>query len=334
MTTTVNMTQAREHLDFLLRVDVPSLFTGSYGVGKTSLVKQVCAAQGRGLVVESFATMESVDIRGLPQAGENGNVRWLRPTFVQQLWEAGPEPVLCIDEATALHPSMQVCLMQIVLDRRAGDHQLPPGTRIVLLGNRIKDRSAAQRMGRALGNRLSHYEVTVDFASWLKWAASVQLDANVVAFLSWRGEKMLNDPKPDSDEAAQQTPRSWEQAAKVASAPDGIRQGLIASQVGQGAAAEFEGFLALRRQLPPLPSILAAPDAAAVPSAPSLQYLVSIALSRAAKAGTLQAVLTYTGRVGAEFQMLAACDAVRRDATLAETGAYVHWAAANSDRLI
>jgi hypothetical protein len=338
----MNMTQTAEALAVLLVADVPAMLWGPPGIGKTDLVEQVARDQGRSCITETLATMEPVDLRGLPwRDAETDSVAWSKPDFLVRLEQAGPEPVLFVDEANANNAGLQVCLMQLVLNRRVGPHRLPEGTRIVLAGNRVTDRAAAQRMPTALANRLSHLDVEPDVKSWLGWAARVQLHPVVVAFISWRGQGTSNRPgllhqfdpaKPD--QRAFPSPRSWAQVAKLVDAPDSCRAALIASQVGDGPAAELEGFIRLRRELPPLPSILANPTGAPVPSQPSLQYLVTVALSRAANAANFTAVLTYVARLGREFEIVAATDAVRRDPTLAETAAFVHWAAANADVMI
>jgi len=338
----MDMTKAIAALAFAVQANVPTMLWGAPGIGKTAIVEQVAKAQGRGIVIETLSTLEPVDLRGLPwRDAKTDSVVWSKPDFLVRLEAAGPGAILFIDEANANSQALQVPLMQLVLARRVGPHLLPKDTRIVLAGNRQTDRAAAQRMPTALANRLLHIDVEVDLKAWLAWAASVQLHPLVVAFMSWRGQGTSNRPgllhqfdpsKPDV--RAFPSPRSWEKVADVVDAPDAIRPALVSGLVGEGAAAEMEGFLQLRRQLPPLPTLLADPQNAPVPSQPSLQYMVTVALSRAAKAATFAAVLTYTKRLGREFEIVAATDAVRRDPALAETAAFVHWAASNADVLI
>jgi ATPase family associated with various cellular activities (AAA) len=333
--------QAAASLRFALAKDRPAMLWGSPGIGKTAIVRAAAADASLPLFEMTLATLESVDLRGLPVLDGQGGVVWAKPDFLMALEAFGGPCVLFVDEANAVGPSLQVPMMQLVLERRVGPHKLPAGCRVVLAGNRQSDRASAQRMGTALANRLTHIDVEADLKAWLSWAGRVQLNPAIVAFLMLRGEGKPQRPgllhmfDPDKPEVrAFPSPRSWEAAADYVDAPDAIRHGLIAGTVGEAAAAEFEGFLQVYRTMPPLPSIIANPDAAPVPAEPSLRYAVSMALSTAANAANFGNVLKYMARVGREFEICTATDAVRRKPDLASTAPYIHWAARNADVMI
>lgn len=326
-----------ESLSYAIEHDLPVMLWGDTGIGKTEIVKQVAAALGRPCLVETLATMESVDLRGLPMNGADGVV-WNRPDFLVRLDKLGKGAVLFVDEANANPPSVQVPIMQLVLNRHIGPHELPEGTRIVMAGNRMTDRAAAQRMNKALEDRLFHLDLEASLKPWLAWAAKANLHPAILAFLMLRGEGNVDRPglfiwrdAKSQDQRSRPGPRAWASVASVVDAPDSIRFGLVAGRVGEAAAAEFEGFLSVFRNLPPIPQIIAKPDTAPVPSEPSLQYAVSVALGHAANAANLAAVSQYMARVGREFQIVTMTDAVRRKPALAETPAYIRWAAANAD---
>jgi hypothetical protein len=101
--------------------------------------------------------------------------------------------------------------------------------------------------------------------------------------------------------------------------------------VGDAAAAEFEGFVRVYRSLPPILSIINNPTGAPVPSDPSTQYAVAVALSRASNPANFQNVLSYMRRVGREFEIVTVTDAIRRNPELCNTQAFIHWAASNAD---
>jgi hypothetical protein len=333
----MNLQQAADHLRFALKANVPVFLWGAPGIGKTDTGESVAADLGLPCLTETLSTMESVDLRGLPR-DRNGVVEWSVPDFIARLRALGEDSVLFVDEANANAQSVQVPLMQLALKRRIGPHELPRGCRVIMAGNRQSDRAAAQRMPTALANRLLHLDVEPDLKAWLKWAAANAIHPMVCAFLMLRGEGTVNKPgllfqfdpaKPDV--RAFPSPRSWAAVSKIADAPDSLRFGLVAGLVGEGAAGEFNGFVDIYRTLPPLPQIIGAPDTAPVPSEPSIQYAVAIALSRAANAANFAAVLRYMARVGREFQIVTATDAVRRQPALASTPAFIHWAAANAD---
>lgn len=332
----MNYATAAAALAFALKENVPAFLMGAPGIGKTDMVSTACRTLGLPLHVETLATMEPVDLRGLPKtSGES--VVWSKPEFLARLESLGADSVLFVDEANANAQAMQVPLMQLCLARRIGPHALPPGCRIVLAGNRQSDRAAATRIPTALANRLCFLDVEPDLRAWLAWAAAADVHPAVVAFLMLRGEGTHGRPgllfnfDPSKDARSFATPRSWAQASRFVDAPDSIRPGLISGTVGDAAAAEFEGFLRVYRSLPPLPQILADPDSAPVPSDPSTQYAVAVALSRASNPATFGNALRYMARVGTEFAIVTATDAVRRKPELAETPAYIRFAAANSE---
>lgn len=334
------LSTVREQLRYCIRFNRPAFVWGGPGIGKTDTGEGAFADEGMPCLTETLGTMESVDLRGLPFR-DGDSVKWSMPDFLARLWQMskdnGGPCGLFIDEANANAQSLQVPLMQLALKRRIGPHALPPECRVIFAGNRLSDRAAAQRMPTALANRLTHLHAEPDLKGFLAWAASVNLHPVVCALLMLRGEGTPHRPgllyqfDATKDEAAFPSPRSWAQAAPFFDAPDSIRFGLVAGTVGEGAAAEAEGFLKIYKNLPPIVSIIANPTNSPVPSDPSTQYAVAVALSRAANPANFAAVLQYMGRVGREFQIVTATDAVRRNPGLAETPAWIHWAAANSD---
>lgn len=324
-------------LAFNLQHGVSTFLSGPPGAGKTAMVRQAALDVGRPCVIETLSTMEPVDLRGLPMTVD-GVVVWSRPDFIARLYAAGPNPILFIDEANAVGQSLQVPLMQLVLEHRVGSHDLPAGTTVVLAGNRQSDRAAAQRMGTALADRLSFIDVETHLPTWLKWAAMNDVHPMICAFLMLRGEGthgrpgMLHNFDPTKPEIRSfPTPRSWAICNPYPDAPDAFRADLFAGKVGEAAALEFEGFRRVYMSLPPIPVILADPDKAVVPSDPSTQYAVACALSRAANGANFGNVLAYMARVGAEFQAMTAIDAIRRKPELANTPAYIRWASINAD---
>jgi hypothetical protein len=281
--------------------------------------------------------MESVDLRGLPRLTGNG-VAWERPDFLVRLDAMGEGAVLFVDEANANGQSVQIPLMQLVLKRRIGPHELPKGKRLVLAGNRMADRAAAQRMNTALADRLFHVDFEASLKPWLAWASHAGLHPALLAFLMLRGEGNINRPglfnqfdPAQADQRSRPGPRAWAAVSKAVDAPDSIRFGLIAGRVGEAAAGEFEGFLKVYRTLPPIQQIIGNPAGAPVPTEPSIQYAISVALGNAANAANFAAVLQYMARVGKEFQIVTATDAVRRKPDLCETPAFINWAASNAD---
>ncbi|ACB80852.1 ATPase associated with various cellular activities AAA_5 [Methylorubrum populi BJ001] len=344
----MNLHTALSALSEALKANIPVMLHGAPGIGKTDGIESTAAGIKLPCLTEVLATMEAVDLRGLPCI-TGDSVSWSKPDFLARLERMGPEGVLFIDEANSNAQSVQVPLMQLAWKRQIGPHEIPTGWRIVMAGNRQSDRAAAQRMGTALANRLLHLDIDPpnsqdDVRAWAKWAAGAQIHPMVIAFIMLRGGPngvqgapgyqpgLLFDFRPDDANArAFPTPRAWSQVSKIADAPDAVRLHLVAGLVGEKAACEFEGFVQVYRSAPPVLSIIANPAGAPVPTQPGVQYAVSLALARAANAGNFSAVLQYVRRVGREFEIVTATDAIRRNPDLTDTSAFIDWAARNSD---
>jgi hypothetical protein len=234
-----------------------------------------------------------------------------------------------LDEINTCAPSMQAAMFQLVLERRVGEHELPKGWIPVAAGNRISDRAAAQRMPTALRNRFAHLNVEPDVGAWSKWAAGAGIDSYLIAFLNFR--KQLIHMLPAGDENAFPSPRAWAQSNKFINLPSNLRQPLVASLVGEGPAAELEGFLRVAANLPTLSEILANPKLAKVPTDPAGKYAAAALLSRSADRTNFGTLVEYAMQLGREFEVLTVVDSLKRQPDLANTGDFASWAVANQD---
>ncbi|EAB6717774.1 hypothetical protein DUP91_25965, partial [Salmonella enterica subsp. enterica] len=141
-------------------------------------------------------------------------------------------------------------------------------------------------------------------------------DPILLAFLRFRSE-LLHKMDGAGDLRAFPTPRAWEQVAKVIDAPDSVRGPAIAGLVGDGAAAEMEGFIRVYRELPSLDMILANPNSARVPSEPAAKYAVAVGLARKVNSQSFDNGMTYIKRIeGREFDIMFTVDAVRSNLML------------------
>jgi DNA polymerase III delta prime subunit len=336
-----------------IEADIPVMFHGSPGTGKTEALEALARDMGLPCLTETLSTMESVDLRGLPKL-DGDSVVWAKPDFLLRLerlcaQSADGRALFFIDEINSNGQSVQVPLMQLFRKRAIGPHVLPAGVRLAAAGNLQSDRAAAQRMGTALANRMCHLPIepptdTESVREWCKWAASVGLHPMVIALMMLRGAEngvrgqpgyqpgLLFNFNPDDPTApAFASPRSVAEVAKIADAPDASRFHLVRGLAGEAFATEFEGFVKVYRSAPPVLQIIANPTGAKVPQEPGVQYAVSLALARAANPGNFSAVLTYMQRVGREFEIVTATDAIRRNPDLTDTPAFINWAARNAD---
>ena len=108
------------------------------GVGKSDIVRQAAAEAGLACRSLLGTQIAPEDVSGIPRIiGE-------RSVFCppRVLLPEGNEPFcLFLDELPACPPDIQKAFYSLLLERRIGEHQLPPGTWVVAAGNRSEDRA-------------------------------------------------------------------------------------------------------------------------------------------------------------------------------------------------
>ena len=109
---------------------------------------------------------------------------------------------------------------------------------------------------------------------------------------------------------------------------------LIAGVVGEGAAAEFCGFMGIYRDLPDPQALLNDPDNAEVPQDPAMLYAICELLSEKAEMHNLSPIMAYARRLPPEFSVLLVRDAARANKAIVETSAFNEWAVAHADVLL
>lgn len=326
----VTFPKARAIAATYAEADIPVFLWGDPGVGKSSLVRELAKAAGAIVIDIRLSMFDPVDLRGLPAIVDDKTV-WLRPAFWPE--HDGTLIYLFFDEMDRAPAAVKNAALQIVLDRRIGEHVLPDSVRIFAAGNGASDRGFAAAMGTALNNRFAHIEMQSDLAAWCAWADRSGVHPAIVAFLEMRGAEkgIFHEMEPGRDQKAFPTPRNWERIAKVISAPAGIRRAVFSGIIGEAPAGEFAAFLDAWAKLPDLRAILRDPGSAPVPGQGELaiHYAIATALARVSTPANFAAVLTYAARLPREFEILTCSAATRRNPDLKNSRAYVDYAARN-----
>ena len=318
----------------LLSIRQPVFIWGAPGVGKSQVVAETAHSMGYALKDIRAILLDPVDLRGIPRITPQSGTQWCPPSFLPGPGDAG-QGILFLDELNAAPPLVQAACYQLILDRRIGEYELPAGWVVVAAGNRESDRAVTHRMPTALSNRMVHLEFETCLDDWLRWAVGAGIRAEVRAFLQFR-PSLLHDFDPRSASRAFASPRSWSFVSSMLDAdPAGdVEYDLFRGAVGDGAAAEFMGFLQVWRSLPSVDGILAAPLEAAVPSEPAALYAVSEALAARASWSNMPSVAAYMERLPVEFGVLCMRQAVCRERSLVESPAFAAWAQNHADVLV
>jgi hypothetical protein len=256
----------------------PVMMWGPPGVGKSQMVSEVAAMHRVPVIDIRLSQMEPSDLRGIPfRVGDH--VDWAIPSILPDAGRHGNKGILFLDEITSAPPSVSAAAYQLILDRRLGAYEVPPGWAIFAAGNRQGDRGVTYAMPAPLANRFSHFDVEANLDDWSQWAYENNIDARLIGFLRFRPE-LLFDFDPARNPTAFPTPRSWEFAhralQKFGAQPDLLGPALVAC-VGQAAGIEFSAYLANLARMPDLDAIVDGREAD-VPRDTDLQYAVAAAL--------------------------------------------------------
>ena len=111
---------------------------GSPGGGKSAVVRQAAETLKLKLVDVRATLLDPVDLRGLPKITKD-RADWCPPSFLPRSGDG----VLFLDELAQAPPLVQAACLQLVLDRRVGEYELPEGWSVV--SQRVIDK----KIGRA-----------------------------------------------------------------------------------------------------------------------------------------------------------------------------------------
>lgn len=225
-------------LDALLTQRWPAFVWGPPGIGKSSIVQTIARERALPVIDIRASLLDPTDLRGIP-AIENGRAVWCPPSFLPSAKDT--PGVIFLDEINAAPPLVQASLYQLVLDRKVGEYELPPGWWIVAAGNRQQDRAVTFRMSSALANRFVHLDLEPDVEDWRNWALAQRLHPLVVSFIGVRPKLLSQEP---ADSPAYPTPRSWHMASDVLITMGGAKEAadVMPGIVGEGAAVEFAAY--------------------------------------------------------------------------------------------
>ena len=312
-------------LESLLNAGLAVMLHGSPGVGKSDVVRQIAQRRGIDLIDLRLSQLDSVDLRGVPSV-KAGKTAWNVPQFLP----TSGKGILFLDEINSAPQATQAAAYQLVLDRRLGEYELPDGWHIVAAGNKSTDRAIVNQMSTALKNRFAHIDFDVDLDDWCAWAYSKNVPDALISFLRFR-PTLLNtfDPK-NRDVMAFATPRSWEFLSRVLHTND---YETFAGIVGEGPAAELQGYLGSIGAMPDIDELLKDPTGAPVPKEPAQLYAVCAALVYRTEPKTIETIAKYIARVPNEMQVMFYKDATARMPVLLDHDVFNKWLRENKDVL-
>lgn len=307
---------------------------GPPGGGKTTITRDVASALGRHYIEMHLPTMLVEDF-GIPEI--NGTtLSYKLPDWYPAKGSRHDTPqggVLCFDDRNQAGADIQKVLANICQARTLHGVPMADGWSVVSTGNRQADRAGANRVLSHLRNRETVLEMETHLDDSSAWMMEHGVKPEVISFIRFR-PNLLHDFDPQRDQNP--TPRSWVEgvSAVLGLVPPDAEFECFKGAVGEGAAAEFVGFLRIFRKLPNPDAILLDPDGSAVPTDPATLFALAGALAHRASTSNFDRVITYVGRMPPEFSVLTVSYATRRDPSLANSAAFTQWAVKHQEVLI
>ena len=293
--------------------------------GKPGGGKSACAREIAEVLKEKFKIKDAqivefnpslrdpVDVLGIPFKHASGtHNEWLPPAEFYNLRHGVGPCVLIIEELSDAQMNMQNPMCRIILDRYAGSLKLSDQLFIVATGNRVEDRSGANRLSTKLGNRLRCLTFEEDLDDWVAWAKRSQIDDVLIKFLQFRPNLLSDfDPKKKTNP----TPRAWEKVSYIPTFEDD-KDGMLffqhaAGDVGEGAATSYCGFRKIYLSLPDFTELMKTPKTYPIPTEQSVLWatvmkLTSIVSEKKTTQKMADAICEYLLRVPPELQAMAA----------------------------
>jgi len=323
----------------LLKETIKSLFPitrtlsieGAPGGGKTTIVHEVANELDIPCVERHMPTMLVEDF-GVLYPSTDGKLDYKLPEWFPVKGKAPERGILLFDDRNQAGPDLQKVLANICQARTLHGVPMPDGWQVISTGNRQSDRAGANRVLSHLRNRETVLELETHLDDWTSWALNHGAKPEVVSFIRFR-PGLLHDFDPQRDQNA--TPRAWMEGVSdvIGTVPAEAEFECFKGAVGEGAAAEFVGFIRIFRKLPNPDAILLNPATADVPTDPATLYALSGALAQRATSGNLERVCQYIERIPPEFSVLSMSMATRRDPDLANTRAFTSWSIAHQEVL-
>jgi len=321
----------------------PVMLWGSPGVGKSDVVRQVAKQLGIDMIDLRLSQLDPVDLRGVPSVegkGKTALTKWNTPNFLPTEGKG----ILFLDEIVSAAQATQAAAYQLVLDRKLGDYELPPGWVVIAAGNRAGDRAIVNQMSSALKNRFAHINYEVNHDDWCDWAVATDIQTEVLAYIRYRPNQ-LNEFEKRSETAAEQkrvaalkdctsfaTPRSWKFLSDVlkVGVPREIELEVYGGIIGEGCAAEFMAFMKHWRELPNFDALLMNPDKYPVPENVAVKIAISTGLAAKVTVDNIDRVMKFMNRMPTEFQVVLMKDAVMRNVELTTTKTFNVWGTKNA----
>ena len=337
----------------------PVLAVGPPGCGKTMTIRHEVIKQLSTVYGEQFGYADTIgpqvdapDIRGflLPHKNADGTAgaSFTRSPEIpsKEYLAKYKRGVYFIDELSSSELLTQKALAAVILEKKFGADYLPDGWVVWAASNRMSDRSGVVRMPAHIRNRLREVNIENDALSWAVWAEQNGIHPLIIAWAKAHPTVAFVNEVPNTDRPFS-TPRSVARAARLLTVrmkrdadgkfvdlelPSGqLMQQSVAGDIGEGAAADLFGFLAVFNLLPSYDEIMADPKKAKCPDDLSAGWAAGQMCIHYSSPKNIDKLWTYIERLPREVQVSMARSLMEKPGagSLINSAAMVSWISKN-----
>lgn len=329
------------------------LFVGEPGIGKSSIMatfeRQLGSAYNYAYV--DCSNLDLGDI-AMPVVDHETKTTRYYPNARFKLHEGKPV-VIMLDEFGKASQPVQNMLHPLLEPRnpRLGDVHPPEGSIIIATSNLTSDGVGDSIKAHTL-NRVTRIEVAKPNADqWLEWAIDAGVHPVVMAWVrqfphalaSYREGGQDENPyifNPKKFQLSYVSPRSLELASRIVHQReqfgDDVLIAALNGTIGESAARDMQAYIAYQDELPSREAIVKNPTTAAVPKSAGASFVLVFGLVATVTKETIDPVMTYIKRLGAEMQAVF-CTTIAKSRSQQAVAfgcrAFSDWARDNADLL-
>lgn len=320
--------QAKQAVIDCITVGLVPFLQSSPGLGKSSIMRQICEMFNLYLIDHRLSTSAPEDLSGLPYFQDG--IATFMPFDIFPT-EDTPLPInpktgepydgwmLFLDEANSATKLVQAACYKLVLDRMVGQKKIHPNCVITMAGNLSTDRALVNILSTAMQSRVIHIEMVANLDEWMEDVAIAEdYDERVIAFVAYKGVDILMDFKPEHQEKTFTCPRTIEFLNKLVKGKTFKhvdRKGemvyemedkipLYAGTITSGVAVEFVQFTKVHEHIVSVDDVVKDPDNCKIPDDSPSKWLTICHLAKYITDKNVGALCTYANRLPIEFKVL------------------------------
>jgi len=258
---------------------IPLFIYGSYGIGKSELVKttakEIAKKKNKELVFwdelnekekqmveknpksffvlidQRLSNADPTDVKGIPNFNDETkreHLNWVIDRYLKFMTNPDADGIMFFDEMNQAPPSVLNGFFKIFHDRKVNDEKLNDNVSMIACGNLLEDKAHIHDLPNPLRDRMSEVELVFNSDDWYEWAMKNNIDTRLIVFLKFK-PSYLNQKVKDRN-MKDSTPRGIAQTSiLIKDVKDEETTPLVSARLGEAFGREMSSFLKLNKKL-------------------------------------------------------------------------------------